>query len=125
MRLISSLRSIATRIVVALSLLLVLGCAGTGDGLTERLTGRLTAVNLMAATTAQGLASATKAGVIVPGSATASVIDRTLDAVELSLDSAGSALRAGLPDMASRNLDAAETQLTALLPLLPPAAGGQ
>lgn len=121
MRHISRLKTIGLRIVVALSVLLVFGCAGTGYSLTDR----LTAANLLAATTAQGLAIATGAKAIASGSETAAAINRTLDAVELSLDSAGSALRAGLPDMATRNLDAAETQLTGLQPLLPPGPGGQ
>lgn len=108
-------------LIIMLPILLTVGCSASPDNLTAR----LTAANLLVATAAQGLATAVTHRAIEPGSETAAAIIKTLDAVELSLDSAGSALRAGWPEMASRNLDAAEQQIRALQPLLPVASGGQ
>jgi hypothetical protein len=113
-------RTISFALIVALPLLLVAGCSTGNDDFTAR----LTAANLLAGTAAQGLISATEARAIEPGSDAAMAIIQTLDAVELSLNGAGAALRAGLPDIAGHNLDAAETQLGALQPLLQPAPGG-
>lgn len=114
-------RAIGLVLLVVLPILLIAGCSTNADSLTAR----LTAANLVAASAAQGLAMATKSRVITPGSETATAIVQTLDAIELSLDGAGSALRAGMPEMAARNLDAAELQLGTLQPMLPTAAGGQ
>jgi hypothetical protein len=80
---------------------------------------RLVAANLMAGSLAEGLNSAIRTHALVPGSDRAVLIAATLDAVERSLDGAGTALRAGLPDMATRQIGAAETQLVGLQPLLP------
>lgn len=121
MKIVGLVRMIGVGLAVMLPILLASGCAANNDTLTAR----LTAANLLAASAAQGLVSATQAKAIEPGSETAAAIVQTLDAVEMSLDGAGSALRAGLPEMAARNLDAAETQLVALQPLLPSATGGQ
>lgn len=121
MRIFNLSRAIGVCLIVMLPILLLAGCSAGSDGLAAR----LTAANLLAASAAQGLVTATQSGAIEPGSMTATTIGQTLDAVELSLDSAGSALRAGLPEMASRNLDAAEQQLGGLQPMLPAAIGGQ
>lgn len=115
MRLLKFNRATGLCLVVMLPILLIVGCS-TG---TDSLRARMTAANLLAASAAQELVTATQAGTIEPGSETATAISQTLDAVERSLDSAGSALRAGLPEMASRNLDAAEQQLNTLQPMLP------
>lgn len=96
------------------------GNAGRGD-----LGARLAAANLMAGSLASGLSQATEAGAIAPGSATAAALLATLDAIELALDGAGNAWRAGLPDLAERNLGAAEGQMAGLSPLLPQPAGGK
>jgi hypothetical protein len=101
---------------------LVLGLAGacSSQGVNEGLWARLTAANLLAGSVAQGLASATEAGLIAPSSGHAQLIAQTLDAVALSLDGAGTALRAGLPAVAESQIGAAESQLSGLQPLIPP-----
>lgn len=98
------------------------GCSsqGANDGLWAR----LTAANLLAGSVAQGLASATEAGLIAPGSGRARVIAQTLDAVALSLDGAGTALRAGLPAVAESQIGAAESQLGELQPIIPSIESG-
>lgn len=96
------------------------GNAGRGD-----LGARLAAANLMASSLAASLSQATEAGVIAPRSATAAAALATLDAIELALEGAGNAWRAGLPDLAERNLGAAENQMAGLGPLLPHPTGGQ
>lgn len=103
-----------------LLLCLAIGLVGAcAQGTTPRdLPARLAAANLMAGSLASGLAQATASGVIEPGSATSMAVLVTLDAVELALDGAGDAWRAGLPDLADRNLDAAEGQMAGLGPLL-------
>lgn len=112
-----AVRALGVVLVVAL----LAGCAGEqADG---GLWTRLTAANLLAGSMAQGLNSATEAKVIAPGSQRAILIAQTLDAVELSLEGAGTALRAGLPAMAERQIGAAEAQLGGLEPLLPSNAG--
>ena len=97
------------------------GCASGGNDLAAR----LAAANLLAGSGAQALASTIESGLLDPGSETVAAIAVTLDAVEISLDGAGAALRAGLPDIAARNLGAAEAQLAGLQPLLPAMTGGQ
>lgn len=114
-------RHVARAIGLALAIALLAGCAAErADG---GLWARLTAANLLAGSMAQGLNSATDAKVIAPGSQRAILIAQTLDAVELSLEGAGTALRAGLPSMAERQIGAAETQLGGLEPLLPSNTG--
>lgn len=114
----SFLQATGIRLAVALPILLMIGCAAGTDSLTAR----LAAANLVAASAAQGLATAARTQAIKPDSTTAAAILQTLDAVESSLDGAGLALRAGLPEMASHNLDAAEAQLSVLQPMLPAVA---
>jgi hypothetical protein len=80
---------------------------------------RLVSANLLAGSLAEGLNSATRGQAIDPDSDQALLIVQTLDAVERSLDGAGTALRAGLPAMAERQIGAAESQLVGLQPLLP------
>lgn len=125
MRIIHIGRKIGLSLIIVLPILLIAGCSASPDGLKAGLTARLTAANLLAASAARGLVTATQSRAIEPGSETAAAIGQTIDAVELSLDGAGSALRAGLPEMASRNLDAAEQQLGGLQPMLPAISGGQ
>jgi len=85
---------------------------------------RLVAANLLAGTMAEGLITATRAHAIKPGSDQALLISVTLDAVDRSLDGAGTALRTGLPELAARQIGAAESQLDGLQPLLlTPSAG--
>jgi hypothetical protein len=115
MRILQLGRVVGLCLIVVLPILLIASCSTGADNLI----GRMTAANLLAASAAQSLVTATQAGAIEPGSETATAIIQTLDAVARSLDSAGSALRAGLPEMASRNLDAAEQQLNILQPMLP------
>ncbi|WP_374656100.1 hypothetical protein [Dongia sp.] len=99
-----------------LSMALAVGC-GTQSS-ESNLWARLTAANLLAGSLAQGLGSVTEARAIVPGSPRAVLIAQGLDAVALSLDSAGDALRAGLPAVAESQIGAAETQLDGLKPLV-------
>ncbi|MBK8159431.1 MAG: hypothetical protein IPK59_11930 [Rhodospirillaceae bacterium] len=101
--------------------LLFTGCAGDANDLATR----LTVANLLAGSASQALTSAIDARTIDPTSQTAAAIMQTLDAAETALDGAGAALRAGLPDVAVRNLGAAEAQLAGLQPLLPGMEGGQ
>ena len=92
-----------------------------GEGVDLRT--RLIAANLLAGSLAEGLNSAIRLNAVVPGSQRAQLIKETLDAVERSLDGAGMALRAGLPQMATRQISAAELQLDGLEPLLQSPAG--
>ena len=105
---------------LALGLVLVLGllagCAANATA--DNLWARLTAANLLAGSLAEGLGQAIEANWITPGCQRAQLIAQSLDAVELSLDSAAAALRAGLPAMAERQIGAAETQLGGLEPLI-------
>ena len=80
---------------------------------------RLVAANLLAGSLAEGFNSAVRAKAVEPGSDRALLIAVTLDAVERSLDGAGTALRAGLPEIAARQIGAAESQLDGLEPILP------
>jgi hypothetical protein len=111
--------------VIAFSVVLGLltSCATPAGGLqggeSLDLRSRLIAANLMAGSLAEGLSSAIRTRKLVPGSDRAMLIGATLEAVERSLDGAATALRAGLPDMATRQIGAAETQLIGLQPLLP------
>jgi hypothetical protein len=86
---------------------------------------RLVAANLLAGTMAEGLIMATRVQAIKPGGDQALLIRVTLDAVDRSLDGAGTALRAGLPELAARQIGAAESQLDGLQPLLPPPGAGK
>jgi hypothetical protein len=114
--------------------LLVIGllaaCTGSADVSASRdLGARLMAANLLAGSLAAGLAQASAAGVIAPESDSASALHATLAAVEMALDSAGDAWRAGLPTLAESNLGAAEQQMAGLRPFVPrppvsPAIGG-
>lgn len=112
-------------IIIPFSLVLALlaSCAspagreGGGEGVDLRT--RLVAANLLAGTMAEGLISATHAHVIEPGSDQATLIKVTLDAVDRSLDGAATALHSGLPELAARQIGAAESQLDGLQPLLP------
>ena len=107
-------------LLMMLPILLFTGCAaGINDPESSGLTGRLTAANLLAGSVAEALARSIETGLFDPDGDTAAAIGVTLDAVEISLDGAGAALRAGLPDIAARNLGAAESQLAGLQPLLP------
>jgi uncharacterized protein (DUF2336 family) len=99
-----------------LVLALLAGCAANATA--DNLWARLTAANLLAGSLAEGLGQAIEAKWITPGSQRAQLIARTLDAAELSLDGAATALRAGLPAMAERQIGAAETQLSGLEPLI-------
>lgn len=92
---------------------------GQQTGADIDLRSRLTAANLLAGSLAQGLDSAIRTHAVTPGSERAALIAATLGAVERSLDGAGAALRAGLPDLATRQVGAAELQLDGLQPLLP------
>ncbi|MBL8709752.1 MAG: hypothetical protein JNL25_11200, partial [Rhodospirillaceae bacterium] len=65
------------------------------------------------------------AGAVAPGGDRALALLATLAAVELALDGAGNAWRAGLPDLAAANLAAAERQMTGMQPLLPPSMPGE
>ena len=85
-------------LMIMLPILLAVGCTAGSDNLTAR----LAAANLLAATAARGLATAVTNHTIEPESETAAAIIQTLDAVELSLDSAGSALCAALKRSLSR-----------------------
>ncbi|MDY0872523.1 hypothetical protein [Dongia rigui] len=89
------------------------------SGVDVDLRSRLTAANLMAGSLAEGLSSAIRLHAVTPGSERALLIAATLDAVDRSLDGAGTALRAGLSDLATRQIGAAEMQLYGLQPLLP------
>ncbi|WP_374374844.1 hypothetical protein [Dongia sp.] len=104
---------------------LLVACAAPGGVPTRDLPARLAAANLLAGSLAAGLTQATAAGRVVPESGTAVAILVTLSAVELALDGAGDAWRAGLPALAESNLDAAERQMSGLQPLLPISAGGE
>lgn len=91
-------------------------CASAHDP--KALPSRLAAANLLAGSLATGVTQAAASGAITPGGDTAAALLVTLDAVELALDGAGNAWRAGLTDLAESNLGAAERQMTALQPLL-------
>lgn len=92
----------------------------------DALPSRLAAANLLAGSLVIGVTQAAADGAIAPGSDTAIALLVTLDVVELALDGAGNAWRAGLTGLAKSNLDAAEHQMAALQPLLPLATeGGQ
>jgi hypothetical protein len=113
-------------LLLMLPFLLFTGCAaGANDPGGSGLTGRLTAANLLAGSAAEALARSIETGLFDPDGDTAAAIAVTLDAVEISLDAAGAALRAGLPDIAARNLGAAESQLAGLQPMLPDTRRGQ
>jgi hypothetical protein len=84
---------------------------------------RLIAANLLAGSLAEGLNGAIRLHAVAPGGQRALLIRETLDAVERSLDGAGTALRVGLPQMATRQITAAELQLDGLEPLLQSPAG--
>ncbi|MBI2253007.1 MAG: hypothetical protein HYU58_00155 [Proteobacteria bacterium] len=111
----------------SLALALLTSCvAPVGEqesGLGIDLKMRLVAANLLAGSLAVGLNSAVRAQVIAPGSDRALLIKVTLDAVEQSLDGASVALRTGLPELAVRQIGAAESQLDGLQPLLPASTG--
>lgn len=114
-----------------LALGLLAACAGgapsggPGGGPGGDLGARLAAANLLAGSTAAGLREALAAGAVSPGSDRALALLATLAAVELALDGAGNAWRAGLPDLAAANLAAAERQMTGMQPLLPPSMPGE
>jgi hypothetical protein len=100
-------------------------CVAEGEA-QNALWARLAAANLLAGSVAQGFASSMGTDGIEAGSgrdrldsSRAALIAKSLDAVELSLDAAGDALRGGLPAVAERQIGAAETQLDGLVPLMP------
>jgi hypothetical protein len=103
-------------LILVLALGLSVACAAKPA---SDLPARLAAANVLAGGLAESLVIATRAGAIRPGSETASAILVTLSAVDLSLDGAGNAWRAGLPNLADSNLAAAERQMAGLQPLLP------
>lgn len=106
-------------LVVLMALGMLAACTGGADLPAARdLGARLVAANLLAGSLAAGLAQATEAGVIAPESDGADALRVTLAAVELALDSAGDAWRAGLPRLAESNLAAAEQQMAGLQPLV-------
>jgi hypothetical protein len=90
---------------------------------------RLAAANLLAGSLAAGLDQALARGDmragLAPGGDGAIALIVTLDAVERTLDGAGTAYRARLPQLAEANLAAAERQMAELRPLLAPVDGGQ
>ncbi|WP_374382919.1 hypothetical protein [Dongia sp.] len=96
-------------------------CMVEGEGVQNALWARLAAANLLAGSVAQGLASSigTEDGQVALDPSRAALIAKSLDAVELSLDAAGDALRGGLPAVAAGQIGAAESQLDDLVPLLP------
>lgn len=110
----SRLRSL----ILPFALGLLIACTGVPVQLPE-LPVRLAAANILSGSLAQGLVTATRSGAIRPGSSTAEAMLVTLGAVELALDGAGNAWRAGLPALAESNLTAAERQMAGLQPLLP------
>lgn len=118
------LRKGKTRVIVSFSLALALLASCTmpasqqEGGEDADLRTRLIAANLLAGSLAEGLNSAVRLHIVTPDSQRALLIKVTLDAVERSLDGAGTALRAGLPQMATRQISAAELQLDGLEPLL-------
>lgn len=107
------------RLLLALPLLACLGCAIGATSPGSDLAARLAAANLVAATAARAISIATAAPAMEPGNAVVRAILRTLDAAESGLDGAAIALRAGLPEVARSNLDAAGQQLSALQAWLP------
>lgn len=112
--------SLLRALILALALGLVVACAAKPAGpAAGDLPARLAAANVLAGSLAQGLAVATRAGTIRPGGETAAALLLTLAALELALDGAGDAWRAGLSGLAAGNLAAAERQMADLQPLLP------
>jgi hypothetical protein len=104
---------------------LLVACVAPGGAPSRDLPARLAAANILAGSLATGLTQATAAGIVAPESDAAAAILVTLSAVELALDGAGNAWRAGLPNLAESNLSAAENQMSGLQPLLPMNAGGE
>lgn len=98
--------------------------ASPGQPATD-LPARLAAANLLAGSLATGLDQAIAAGALAPEGETMVAILATLSAVDLALDGAGDAWRAGLPNLAESNLGAAERQMSGLRPLLHDKTGGE
>lgn len=111
--------SLMRALILVLALGLGVACAAKP---TSDLPARLAAANVLAGGLAESLVIATRAGAIRPGGETAMAILVTLGAVDLALDGAGNAWRAGLLNLADSNLAAAERQMAGLQPLLPIAA---
>lgn len=112
-------------ILAVIACLSLAACVAEGDA-QNALWARLAAANLLAGSVAQGLANSMEPRGIEAGNgrggldaSRAALIAKSLDAVELSLDAAGDALRAGLPAVAEGQIGAAETQLDGLVPLMP------
>ena len=106
------------RILLAMLFLILVTAGCSVQRPSAEIYSRLAAANLMAGTLAKGLAGAVEAGAIEPNSSRAIVAAKTLDAVEISLDAAGEALRGGLPQVADEQIGAAQSQLDTLVPLV-------
>lgn len=116
------IRKTLTAFTVSLALSLIAGCANpqassSGNEVAD-LRIRLVAANLLAGGLADGFNTAIHSRIVTQGSNEARLIAMTLDAVDMSLDGASTALRTGFPDMAALQIGAAESQLNGLRPLL-------